>query len=84
MNTIVRKTSLWFFAGTSDKVYHVTLVRTVGENFLLRAEWGRRGKTLQSQSKGIFGSHWEALQAFHALVASKTAKGYRVTEEVVA
>lgn len=75
----IRKTSLWFCEGTSDKVYHVTLTLTDGV-YTLSAQWGRRGKTLQSQVKGNYTSDWQATRAFHDLVASKTRKGYRFAE----
>jgi predicted DNA-binding WGR domain protein len=78
--TILR-THLWFFAGSSDKVYIVTLLLTNG-NYSLHAQWGRRGKTLQSQTKGNYTSEWAARREFHNLVASKASKGYRVTEKV--
>lgn len=77
----ILKTSLWFFAGTSDKVYIATLTLTNGV-YTLTAQWGRRGKTLQSQIKGNYTRDWDALREFHKLVASKTGKGYRVTEKV--
>jgi predicted DNA-binding WGR domain protein len=76
--TILR-THLWFFAGSSDKVYIVTLLLSHGV-YTLTAQWGRRGKSLQSQVKGNFASEWDARREFHNLVASKTGKGYRVTE----
>jgi predicted DNA-binding WGR domain protein len=53
---------------------------------MLRAEWGRRGKSMQSQIKGVFASslgtgEWDAKRAFHSLVGEKTQKGYRIVEE---
>jgi predicted DNA-binding WGR domain protein len=79
----ILKTSLWFFAGTSDKVYIATLTLTNGV-YTLTAQWGRRGKTLQSQTKGTYTSDWDARREFHNLVGSKARKGYQVTDEVVA
>lgn len=84
MNTVILQTRLWFCYGTSDKVYLVQLIKTVGGNFMLRAEWGRRGKSMQSQVKGVFDGEWDARRAFHDLVASKTNKGYSVTEALTA
>jgi predicted DNA-binding WGR domain protein len=78
--TILR-THLWFFAGSSDKVYIATLTLTNGV-YTLTAQWGRRGKTLQSQIKGNYTSEWTARREFHNLVGSKTAKGYSITEKV--
>lgn len=89
MNTVILQTRLWFCQGTSDKVYLVRLIKTIGGNFMLRAEWGRRGKSMQSQVKGVFASslgqgEWDARRAFHKLVAEKTNKGYSVTEALTA
>jgi len=78
--TILR-THLWFFAGTSDKVYIVTLALVNGV-YTLTAQWGRRGKTLKNQIKGNYTSDWDARREFHNLVGSKTRKGYQVTEKV--
>ena len=80
MNTVILQTRLWFCQGTSDKVYLVQLIRTIGGNFMLRAEWGRRGKSMQSQVKGVYTSEWDARRDFHNLVASKTNKCYKVSE----
>lgn len=77
----ILRTHLWFIGGSSDKVYVVELALVNGV-YTLTARWGRRGKTMQSQVKGNFTSEWTARREFHSLVASKTAKGYRVTEAV--
>jgi predicted DNA-binding WGR domain protein len=76
----ILKTSLWYIGGTSDKVYHATLDRNADGNYVLNAQWGRRGKSLQSQTKGVYINQWDATREFHNLVSSKTNKGYRVTE----
>jgi len=78
----VLRTHLWFYAGSSDKVYIVTLARNDEGNYVLTAHWGRRGKTLQSQTKGVYENQWRATRDFRYLVASKTQKGYQVTEAV--
>jgi len=78
--TILR-THLWFVGGSSDKVYIVTLLLTNGV-YTVAAQWGRRGKSLQQQVKGNFTSEWQARREFHSLVASKTVKGYQITEAV--
>jgi len=77
----ILKTSLWYIGGTSDKVYVVTLAKNDAGHFVVVAQWGRRGKSLQSQTKGTYAEQWAATREFHNLVASKTAKGYRVTEK---
>ena len=85
MNTVILNTRLSFCCGASDKVYDVQLIKTIGGNFMLRAEWGRRGKAMRSQVKGVFApslnlTEWDAKRAFHNLVASKVNKGYSITE----
>lgn len=67
--------------GTSDKVYKVVLTMKDG-TYTLTAFWGRRGKTMQSQVKGVYPFHWDAVRAMHSLVATKTGKGYKITERV--
>lgn len=73
--------NLWYFQGTSDKVYKVVLTMKDGI-YTLTAFWGRRGKTMQSQVKGEYSFHWDAVREMHNLVATKTGKGYKVTERV--
>lgn len=73
--------NLWYFQGTSDKVYKVVLTMKDGI-YTLTAFWGRRGKTMQSQVKGEYPFHWDAVREMHNLVATKTGKGYKVTERV--
>lgn len=84
MPTIVARSLLWFCYGSSDKVYRAEVRDNGNGTFTLTAHWGRRGKSMQSQEKGVYGSHWQAMQAFHGLVASKTMKGYREVESVPA
>lgn len=81
---IVARSLLWFCYGSSDKVYRAEVKDNGNGTFTLAAHWGRRGKGMQSQEKGTFPSHWAAMQAFHNLVGSKTAKGYRQVESVPA
>lgn len=78
---VITSTSLWFYGGSSDKVY-VATVKQQGGLYVVTGQWGRRGKTMQSQTKGAFGSRYEAMVAYNSLVNSKTVKGYRVTERV--
>ena len=79
---VILKTNLWYIGGTSDKVYQVTLARNDEGNYVLTAQWGRRGNSLQSQTKGVYENQWRATRDFRYLVASKTQKGYMVTEKV--
>lgn len=81
---IVARQLLWYHFGTSDKVYKAEVRDNGNGTFTLAAHWGRRGKSMQSQEKGIFSSHWQAMTAFHSLVGSKTSKGYREVDSVPA
>lgn len=78
MDTLIRQTKLWFCEGTSDKVYIVSVYENNGV-YMVVAQWGRRGKTLQSQIKGRFTSDWQAHNAYLNLVSQKQDKGYTVT-----
>lgn len=75
MDTLIRQTKLWFCEGTSDKVYIVSVYENNGV-YMVVAQWGRRGKTLQSQIKGRFTSDWQAHGAYLDLVSQKQTKGY--------
>ena len=77
----IAKTSLWYYFGSSDKIYVATVTENNGR-FTVKGEWGRRGKNLQSQIKGEFASKHAAIIAYNSLVDSKTGKGYQVTEKV--
>ena len=80
METIIRKTRLWFNEGTSDKVYVARVIQTEDGYYEVRASWGRRGKTMRDQTKGRFSTEWQAIKAYFILVDSKRVKGYTVTE----
>jgi predicted DNA-binding WGR domain protein len=75
MDTLIRQTKLWFCEGSSDKVYIVGVYESAGV-YLVVAQWGRRGKTMQSQIKGRFTSDWHAHQSYLNLVSQKQEKGY--------
>ena len=71
----------------SDKVYIVELY-PAGTNvkgtpvWAVKASWGRRGKTLQSQVKCSARSYWAAEGIFHDTVLAKLDKGYKKWEFV--
>lgn len=75
----VASISLHYIGGTSDKVYRAEVTMKDG-TYTLTGHWGRRGKSLQSQVKGTYQFHWDAVREMHNLVSSKTRKGYRVTQ----
>lgn len=77
----VASISLHYIGGTSDKVYKAVVTMTNGL-YTLTGHWGRRGKSMQSQVKGTYQFHWDAVREMHNLAASKQRKGYRVTERV--
>ena len=70
---------LAYSEGTADKVYRVQLEKD-GDNWTVRAEWGRRGKALQSGVKASPVPYPEAKRIYDKLIAEKTRKGYEVAE----
>ena len=83
MRTLIRKTVLWFCEGTSDKVYIASVMENNGV-YEVVGEWGRRGKTLQSQIKGRYTTDWQAHNAYLNLVDSKRVKGYEACNHAFA
>jgi len=72
-------TSLYFREGSSDKEYHAT-IEPKGDGYVVNFAYGRRGSTLAAGTKTAVPVPLEQAQAIHQkLVASKVAKGYRVT-----
>ena len=80
METLIRKTRLWFCEGSSDKVYIAEVVQRGDGYYEVRGHWGRRGKTMQSQVKSVHVTEWQATAAYQGLVSQKVEKGYRVTD----
>lgn len=64
----------------SDKVYRLYLEND-GDNWTVRAEWGRRGKALQGGVKASAVPYAEAKRGYDKLVAEKVRKGYEVARE---
>ena len=70
------KVSLYFCQGSSDKEYHIQLVKS-GTGYLVNYQYGRRGSTLKSESKTDSPVSLEqAEKIYNSLLKSKTAKGY--------
>lgn len=65
--------------GASDKVYRLQLEND-GDTWTVRAEWGRRGKALQSGVKASAVPYEEAKRVYDKLIAEKVRKGYEVAE----
>lgn len=77
----VASISLNFQAGTSNKVYKVVVTMQDGI-YTLTGHWGRLGDSLQSQVKGTYDFHWDAVREMYNLAGTKQKKGYSVTERV--
>lgn len=77
----VASISLHYQYGTSDKVYKAVISMEKGK-YTLTGHWGRRGKSMQSQVKGTYDFHWDAVREMHKLAGAKQDKGYSVTERV--
>lgn len=68
--------TLYYKQGTSDKVYSVFL-RQSGGGWVVNAQWGRRGSTMQTGTKTNSPESYEtAKKIYDDLVKSKMAKGY--------
>jgi bifunctional non-homologous end joining protein LigD len=68
--------TLYFKAGSSDKVYQASLERK-GAGFIVNFAFGRRGSTMQAGTKTPSPVAYEAARKIYdKLVAEKTAKGY--------
>ena len=85
--TFLPSASLWFLEGTSDKVYNVAIEEVPpaqGHGYLVNFSYGRRGSNLTSSTKTpVPVTLSEAQRRFDALVAEKTAKGYKHTSRTV-
>lgn len=82
MKTFIKKVSLHYCSGSSDKVYHVELVSD-GSGYSVAFAYGRRGSTLNhgvKNSKPLDLARAEAL--FDSLVGEKLKKGYVITEKI--
>ena len=76
----VKSISLYFCQGSSDKEYHIQLIKT-GEAYIVNFQFGRRGSTLQTGTKTSSPvSLQQAEKIYNALLKSKTAKGYQEGE----
>lgn len=74
--SVVREVKLFFQEGSSDKVYHATLIDDGGGKFSVEVEWGRRGSTLSKGRKANRVGKDAAEKVFTKLVREKTQKGY--------
>lgn len=76
MNMSIKKISLYFKEGSSDKEYHTQLEEVEG-GFVVNFQYGRRGSTLTTGTKTKTPVLFEkAEKAYNSLVKEKLAKGY--------
>ncbi|MDJ0690208.1 MAG: WGR domain-containing protein [Xenococcaceae cyanobacterium MO_188.B32] len=74
---LVKRITLHYQAGNSDKVYEVDLCRIAEDRYLVNFRYGRRGKSLKEGSKTVQAvALTEAERIFNKLVADKKKKGY--------
>lgn len=67
---------LFYKSGSSDKEYQASLEKK-DKGFVVNFKYGRRGNAGNAGSKTIEPvTYDEALEIYHALVRSKTSKGY--------
>ena len=79
---LIKRTTLHYQEGTSDKVYEVDLCQ-IEQAYVVNFRYGRRGTTLKEGVKTTQPvPEAEAQKVFNQLVSSKVKKGYRdVTEQ---
>lgn len=70
---------LYCTQGSSDKVYHMQLVREDDDTYTVNVQYGRRGSTLQSITKTPQALPYDkAKKLYDRLLAEKSGKGYTV------
>jgi predicted DNA-binding WGR domain protein len=75
---LIKRTTLHYQEGTSDKVYEVDLCQIEQDRYVVNFRYGRRGTTLKEGVKTTQPvPEAEAQKVFNQLVASKVKKGYR-------
>jgi predicted DNA-binding WGR domain protein len=75
---LIKRTTLIYQAGSSDKVYEVDLCQTGENRYLVNFRYGRRGTTLKEGTKTVQAVPLaEAQRVFDKLVDSQIQKGYR-------
>ena len=73
------RAELYFQQGSSDKVYHLQL-EGAQEQWVVQAQWGRRGSALQSDVKVSGTSYEEAKRVYERILREKTGKGYQMAQ----
>ena len=70
------RAELYFRQGSSDKVYHLQLEKE-NDQWSVRAQWGRRGSSLQSDVKANGVAYKEAKCVYDRILREKIGKGYQ-------
>jgi len=73
------KADLYYQQGSSDKVYHLQLEGEQNQ-WSVQAQWGRRGSTLQSDTKASGVRYEEAKRVYDRILREKTGKGYQIAQ----
>jgi len=74
---LIKRTTLYFQEGTSDKVYEVDLCQVDETNYVVNFRYGRRGANLKEGTKTTTAIPLaKAQQVFDKLITEKTDKGY--------
>src|SRR5688572_6830118 len=82
---LLKKVSLYFNEGNSDKVYEIDLCDIGNERYVVNFRYGRRGSTLKEGTKTETAVDLQKAESlFNALEAEKRGKGYRASGEPVA
>lgn len=81
---LIKRTTLHFQEGTSDKVYEVDLCLVGSDRYVVNFRYGRRGATLKEGVKTEQPvTLAQAEKAFDKLVSEKTKKGYQDVSSTV-
>ena len=82
---LIKKISLYFNEGNSDKVYEIDLCDIGNERYVVNFRYGRRGTTLKEGTKTETAVDLQKAESlFNSLEAEKRGKGYRASGEPVA
>jgi predicted DNA-binding WGR domain protein len=75
---LVKRTTLHFQEGTSDKIYEVDLCRVGSDRYLVNFRYGKRNKALKESTKTAQAvSLAQAEKIFDKLITEKIRKGYQ-------
>ncbi len=79
---LIKRTTLHYQAGTSDKIYEIDLCRLSDDRYVVNFRYGKRGKSLKDGTKTKQAMpQAEADRIYSRLISAKLAEGYqRVTD----